>query len=308
AEPAVAVYPVEGTLSLDYPFTVTTGSADKAEAARLLEQAMTTADAQREVRALGFRSPDGTAPSSFGAETGLSAKRPRPLPAPEAADVRAVMQSWSKLSLSVRMLTLLDVSGSMAEIVPGTRITRLNATSQVAQGGLSLLPDDTELGLWSFSTQLEGAQDWREVVPVGALSDRFGAETRRQQVLTALRDLKPKMTGDTGLYDSTLAAFRKMKRTYKPEMINSLLLLTDGKNDDPQGITLKALLATLKKEYDPERPVQVIMIGFGKGVDRRELDRIAEVTRGSVHIAHTPQEVQKILLSAMARRVCAPAC
>jgi hypothetical protein len=206
------------------------------------------------------------------------------------------------------MLALLDVSGSMADVVPGTKVTRMQATTQVAQGGLSLLPNDTELGLWTFSTQLAGDRPWRQDVSLGPLGQRIGPATRRQLVLAALAGLRPKPNGNTGLYDSILAAFRTMKNSYKPEMINSLLLLTDGRNDNPQGITLQQLLTTLKKEFDPNRPVQVIMIGFGAGVDRGELDQIAKATRGSVHIAHTPTEIQKIFLSALSRRVCAPNC
>ncbi|MBC6463741.1 VWA domain-containing protein, partial [Actinomadura sp. HBU206391] len=308
AERAIALYPVEGTMALDYPFTITAKDATKAKAAKLLEQALSTSRAKSEVRALGFRSSDGVAPASFGPKNGLNPKAPRVLPAPQPADVRAVMQAWAKLSLSVRMLTLLDVSGSMAETVPGTKVSRIQATAQVAQGGLSLLPDDTELGLWTFSTELAGRQDWREDVTLGPLGQRIGSNTRRQMVLATLAGLRPKPNGDTGLYDSLLAAFRKMKTTYKPEMINSLLLLTDGKNDDANGISLSELRATLKKEFDPNRPVQVIMIGFGKGVDRNELDQIAKETRGSVHIANTPEEIQKIFLAAMSRRVCAPKC
>lgn len=308
AAPAVAVHPVEGTVSLDYPYTVTTDAGDKVAAARLLGQALATPDAQKEVRARGFRSADGTAPASYGVRSGLDPKAPRTFPAPQPGEVRAVMQAWAKLSLSVRMLALLDVSGSMADVVPGTKVTRMQATAQVAQGGLSLLPNDTELGLWTFSTELVGPQDWREDVSMGPLGQRIGSGTRRQMVLAGLAGLRPKPTGNTGLYDSILAAFHKMKKSYKPEMINSLLLLTDGKNDDPHGISLQQLLATLNKEFDPNRPVQVIMIGFGKGVDRNELAQIARATRGSVHIAHTPQEIQKIFLSAISRRVCAPNC
>jgi hypothetical protein len=50
------------------------------------------------------------------------------------------------------------------------------------------------------------------------------------------------------------------------------------------------------------------MIGFGKGVDRNELDQVAQATDGAVYIANTPAEIQKIFLEAIARRVCAPTC
>ncbi|MFD0851475.1 hypothetical protein ACFQ07_04555, partial [Actinomadura adrarensis] len=46
-EPAQALYPVEGTLSMDYPLTVTTKEPAKVAAARAFEQAMNT-DATRQ--------------------------------------------------------------------------------------------------------------------------------------------------------------------------------------------------------------------------------------------------------------------
>jgi hypothetical protein len=308
AEPAVAIYPVEGTATLDYPYTVTTTSDDKVSASGLFEKAMSTANAQSRVQALGFRTPDGKGPASFGTATGVSPRKPRPLPAPDADSVAQVMQAWSKLSLTIRMLSIIDISGSMADKVPGTSVTRMQATAKTAQGGLQLMTDDTELGQWVFSTNLVGNQPWKEIVPIGPLGDRIGSLSRRQVILGQLAKVKPIPTGNTGLYDTILAAYRKLKSTYKPDMINSMLLLTDGKNDDPKGTTLPKLLSALKKEYDRKHPVQVLMIGFGKGVDRNELDQVARATDGAVFIANTPAEIQKIFLEAIARRVCAPTC
>jgi secreted protein with Ig-like and vWFA domain len=100
-----------------------------------------------------------------------------------------------------------------------------------------------------------------------------------------------------------LAAYRMMNDTYKPEFGNSILLLTDGKNDDPGGPTLQATLTQLKEMQDPNKPIQVNMIGFGKGVDRNELEQIAQATNGSVQIAMTPGEIQKIFLRMLSRRI-----
>jgi hypothetical protein len=54
---------------------------------------------------------------------------------------------------------------------------------------------------------------------------------------------------------------------------------------------------------DPNKPIQVNMIGFGKGVDRNELEQIAAVTHGNVQVAQTPQEIQKIFLKMLSRRI-----
>ncbi|MFC5750439.1 substrate-binding domain-containing protein [Actinomadura rugatobispora] len=303
AEPAVALYPQEGTLSLDHPFTITTADPGRRAAARRLERAMASEATRADVRELGYRSPDGKAPGSFTAAAGVNPGRPRELPAPKPAAVRQVMQSWSKLSLGIRILTLLDISGTMAEpIAPG--ITRLQATARTAQGGLSMMSNDTELGVWAFSTELQGDQDWRELVPVGPLGERIGSATRRQAVLSRLGSVRPKTTGDTGLFETLTAAYREMTRTHKAEFGNTVLLFTDGKgNDDPGGPSLERTLADLREITDPGRPVQIVMIGVGRDVDTRELRRIAEVVPGGVYVAESPDQIVKIFLQALSRRI-----
>lgn len=205
------------------------------------------------------------------------------------------------------MLTLLDVSGSMAQTV-GKGMTRMQATAQVAQGGLAMLTDDTDLGLWTFSTNMNGPLDYRTEVPIGPLSTRLGSGTRRQAILSALGRIRPKPTGNTGLYDSVLASVQSLQKTYKPGYYNSVLVLTDGKNDDQHGISLNGLLRTLKQESDPDRPVMVIFIGFGPDVDMAAMQKIAVETNGEAYHALKPQDVQRILLETLARRICSPQC
>ncbi|MGP4029662.1 substrate-binding domain-containing protein [Actinomadura sp. 3N407] len=301
-QPAVALYPLEGTLSMDYPFTVTTTDAGKQKGARLLEKAMATEATRTDVHALGFRTPDGKAPGGFDEKAGVSPARPRQLPMPKSEDVAKIMQAWSKLSLGLRMLTLIDVSGSMLEKV-GPNTNRLQAIAQVSQGGLSMMSDDTELGQWLFSTNMEGEIPYKKTVPIGPLGERIGSNTRRGLVLSTLNQMRPKPTGDTGLYRTMLAAYKMMNETYKPEFGNSILLLTDGKNDDPGGPSLQETLNQLKSMQDPNKPIQVNMIGFGKGVDRDELEKIAKATNGKVQIAMTPDEIKKIFLKMLSRRI-----
>ncbi|TDD23623.1 VWA domain-containing protein [Actinomadura sp. KC06] len=301
-EPAVALYPLEGTLSMDYPFTVTSADAGKQEGARLLEKAMSTEATRSDVHAQGFRTPDGKAPNGFDQKAGVSPARPRQLPAPKSAEVAKIMQAWSKLTLGLRMLVLIDVSGSMAEKV-GPNVNRLQALAQVSQGGLSMMSDDTELGQWLFSTKMNGDKPYKEMISIGPLSDRIGSTTRRGLFLSTLQQMRPKPDGDTGLYRTMLAAYNGMNKSYKPEFGNSILLLTDGKNDDPGGPSLQTTLNQLKGMQDPNKPIQVNMIGFGPGVDRNELEQIAQVTNGSVQIAMTPAEIQKIFLKMLSRRI-----
>ncbi|WP_433338382.1 substrate-binding domain-containing protein [Spirillospora sp. CA-294931] len=305
--PARAAYPAEGTFSLDYPFTFVGEDAVKDRASRLLERALVTGAAGRDLRSLGFRSPDGTAAPSSGDSTGVDPRVPRGLPVPAPGEVRRMTQAWARLSLGIRMLSVVDVSGSMEEeVAPG--VSRMQATVRALQGGLALMPDDSELGQWLFATRLRGGQDWRETVGVGPLGERIGSATRRQLTLSALAKVRVEEDGDTGLYDTVLAAYRAMKRSYKPEFVNSIVVWTDGRNDDEDGPSLEHTLHRLRAEVDPDRPILVFMYGLGKGVDTVAHRKIAEVTRGSVLLAERPEEVQAVFLKALSQRICAPGC
>ncbi|MFI6515019.1 substrate-binding domain-containing protein [Spirillospora sp. NPDC050679] len=287
---AAVTRPREGTLSLDYPLVRAATAPDRVRAAELLERTLNGERAQDAMRAAGFRAPG-----------------PQELPAPSAAQVRAVAQAWSRLALGSRMLSLIDVSGSMGAPVPGGG-TRLQAIAEVSQDGLALQPDDTELGQWVFATGLDGRRDWRETVPLGPLGRRVGSSTRRQAILSALAALRPEPDGGTGLYDTVLAAFDTMTRTYRAEMVNTVLVFTDGRNDDPDGPSLARALARLRAARDPARPVQIIVIGVGGGVDTAALRKITAVTGGGVYLAATSADIRRIFQTAMARRLCAPDC
>jgi hypothetical protein len=99
-----------------------------------------------------------------------------------------------------------------------------------------------------------------------------------------------------------------MQKSYKPGYYHSVLVLTDGKNDDDNGISLTSLLGTLKKEADPDRPVEVVFIGFGPDVDMSAMQKIASETNGEAFHALKPQDVQRFLLETIARRICSPQC
>ncbi len=307
AEIAVAVYPSEGTVFLDHPLTVLSDDPAKVSAGRLLGRELTSATTREDVGRLGFRTPDGGAPGTFSQQNGLAARAPKALPPAPAEQVTRIMQQWAQLSLSIRMLSIIDISGSMdRKIAPGA--SRLQSTIRTAQNGLSLLPDDSELGQWVFSTELEGGKDWRELVSVGPLNERLGSATRRQLVLSAFAQTRVKPNGGTGLYETTIAAFDHMKRTYKPEYVNSILLWTDGKNEDKDGPSLEETLDHIRRAYDPERPVLINMFGLGKGVDVGALRQIARLTNGDAYVAETPGQVQELFLKALSQRVCEPDC
>jgi len=207
-----------------------------------------------------------------------------------------------------RLLAVVDVSGSMGTPVPGAGgATRLQLVQNAARRGLSLYPDGSAVGLWTFSTRMNGDDDYRQVLPVtvlGAASDPSGGRARLAGALAGIRPTD----GDTGLYDTALAAVRSQRRSWQPEHSNAVLLLTDGRNKDASGRTLGQLVRTLRAEQDPRRPVPVISIAYGSDAQAaRALAVISRVTGGATYTAR-PQQIEQVFLDALGQRACRPLC
>jgi len=71
---------------------------------------------------------------------------------------------------------------------------------------------------------------------------------------------------------------------------------------------LPALLATLKREADPARPVPMIMVGLGADADMDALRQIAEATGGKAYQAMEPEDIRGVLLDGISQRRCRPNC
>jgi secreted protein with Ig-like and vWFA domain len=188
-------------------------------------------------------------------------------------------------------------------------VTRIQLTRDAAKTALALFPPTSAIGLWAFSVERDPPNDYVELVPIGLLSEQVGG-VPRQQALVAAADSLPGITdGGTALYDTVLAAFRTVRAGYDPEKINSVVLLTDGRNeDDPDGIDLETLLTTLRTEVDPARPIPVITIGMGPGADMDALTQISEATGAQAYQAEDPRDIQQVFLDAMVDRQCRPNC
>ncbi len=294
-----AIFMDPAPIPLDYPYTVLPGlSASKASAATGLQSALAGISYRDRLAARGLRAPDGTTGNGFAAGPGAppAVKPPATLPDPVA--IERVLSTWSVITLPARLLAVIDVSGSMKEPVPTAgNLTREQVTVEAARKGLALLDDTWAVGLWIFSTLLDGAKDYKELVPIGPLT------TQRSQLTAALPNIVPKSNGDTGLYDTIFAAYQAMKDGWDPGKVNSVVIFTDGKNDDPPGgLNIDQLLAELQKANDPAKPVQVIVVGIGPDVSAAELERITKVTGGGVFIATDPAKIGEIFLKAIALR------
>ncbi|WP_245657403.1 substrate-binding domain-containing protein [Herbidospora mongoliensis] len=309
---AVALYPAEGTVDLDYPIITTAKDPENVQAAKLFTDELASAASRKTVQQHGFRTLEGQG-TVLTAEAGMQTEAPTSLPIPGAAIVTELAQSWKRVGLGTKLLSLLDVSGTMARPADSTGITRMQAISQVSIEGLKLFPDKTEIGTWIFSDNLNGKKvDWKETVPIGPLAQQINGVTRREVIAGQLTQIKAIPTGNTGLNDSLWAAYQKLTKEYEADKINTILLFTDGVgNDDPTGgITNAGILKRLRESYDPAKPVSILVISFNTQGDenRLQMQNIAKATGGDAFFPETVLEIRNIFLQGIARRLCAPNC
>lgn len=296
AEPLVAAYPTEGTVALDYPFVRL--AKERTENLDAFQAAL--AKAGDHFAESGFRAPDG----SGELETrGVAATAPAAQTELDGAAQIEILRAWGVLTMRGRMLAVIDVSGSMEEPA-ANGLRRIDVFQQAAMGAVQKFSGEAELGVWLFSTARNGDLDYEDVAPIAPLAD--AAHTQR--IAGIIESLPSRLGGATGLYDTTLDAVKRVRETYDPDKINSVLVITDGRNEDENGISLEQLLAELAKMDDPTKPVPVIMIGFGPDTDLQAMQQIAKATKGGAYSAAAPEDLGTVLVDAISQRTCRPDC
>jgi hypothetical protein len=302
----VAVYPSQPVPSLDYPFVVLANAGQvQRDAADKLLRALLDPGGEAVLGAVGLRTPDGRMLPTRPGETHVSGQTQpmAPLPADDALD--QILNQWAKVNTSSRARVLIDVSGSMNAIVPDSGgKTRMELTDDAAARALSLFKPTSELGAWVFSTKLDGDRDYREVLPMAPISVHLAGGAADQ-----LRGLRATPEAQTGLYDTMLAAYQQARREWEAGRLNLVIVMTDGRNEDPQGITRDQLLAELAKLQDPRRPLPVIGIGIGTDIDIAELNEITMATGGKTFVASDPAKIGDVFYGALATLSCqTPSC
>lgn len=294
--PLVAVYsPV--VPPLDYPF---------AELGGITPQQRPIVDALRDA-VLGDAGADAIAKTGLRAAGGQALRDhpddPRVLPEgfrtatlPSAPGVDELLNQWAGINLSARVQVLIDVSGSMNAQVPGTGLNRMQVTMQAAAKAMRLFKPATQLRMLAFSTRLDGDKDYRELLPMAPVAQHLASGA-----LEKLAQVKATPDGGTGLYDSVLDTYRTARREWEPGRLNLVIVMTDGRNEDPHGISRADLLTELGKLQDPRRPIPLIGVGIGPDADKSELDQLTAATGGQAFVAPDPAKITDVFFGALSR-------
>jgi Ca-activated chloride channel family protein len=304
--PLVPVYLREGVVYADYPYTVLAAPWVDEPVQQLADQFLAhlrTPTARQAYAEAGFRDADraaGDVPllapeAGFAAEVGPPAREPTP------EGLSELLGRWSVLVRPTNLLLVLDTSGSMSDLVPGTEQTRLQLLQSAAIQGIPLLNNQITVGLWEFSTELTPTTPYRELVPVGLAGEPVGEVDRRQAMVGAIQGMTAQ--GGTGLYDTVHDAYLQMQEVWQPEAQNLLVVITDGRDEDHPGRTLPELLSELEETVQPDRPLAIIAMAVGPEADAEALQQITDVTGGRTFLARDETTALQQVVLAFSGRI-----
>ncbi|MFF3752023.1 substrate-binding domain-containing protein [Streptomyces sp. NPDC002018] len=302
-------YPTDGAPALDYPYNLvdaTKLSTDESRAAMRFMLLLGEKPAYRTLEQHGFRVADAEgAPVTDSLVRTAGGRSPQPYAESDSAppSSEAVQQAlglWTVTVQSARLTTVVDASASMTAPVPGREgQSRMDVTKASLLQALATFTPQDEIGLWEFSTRLDGSRDYRKLTETVRLGAPVKGGTHRERLSGAIAALKPIPDGDTGLYDTALAAYREAQAGYVQGKFNAVVLLTDGSNQDDDGISRGELIKRLKDLVDPGRPVPLIAIAVGPDADRREVDEIARAAEGAGYEVSDPADIRAVILRAI---------
>ncbi len=300
AHPLTARYPADGSPELDYPYVLTTADRLKFQAAREFGKLLSQPYTADTVRFAGFRSargvPDQT-PGSFG----LARQQLRVTELAIPGVAQTMLQAWARVRIGIRILALLDISGSMARPAGPAGPTREQEMTSAAGEGLTLFTDSTQMGLWEFASNLDGGKPYKELVPLGPLPAEVGLISRRQQIQQINQTLRPKPGAPAAMDQSILAAYRYMVRTYQPNEANSVLIMTGGADDAVGDLSAGRLLRKLRAIAGPNRRVALIFNVFGQSSHYAAIRHLARATGGAAFQITDPAEINKVFFAAVGR-------
>jgi len=293
--PLVAVYPKEGTLFSDSPFYILNAdwvTPQQRTAAQAFERFIAQPENQRKALSFGFRpgNPAVAVGDPIVSANGVDPNQPQTtlgVPAPPV--LVSIIQKWDANRKQARVMLVIDVSGSMGDQAGGGS-TKLDLAKQAAVQALNQFGPNDQVGLRIFSTGISPRPptDYLDLVPIGPVS------AQREQLAAKIQSLVP--TSGTPLYTTAVASYNDLKRTFDPAKINAVVLLTDGKNEDPRNNDLDATLAALRagSEGVSATPVRLFTIAYGHDADKNVLRQMSEATNAASYDASDPQTINNV--------------
>lgn len=201
-------------------------------------------------------------------------------------------QVYAAFSHRSSTLVMMDVSGSMGEKYPGTNLRRVDVVAQAAAQSWTLWPPGSVTGMITFNTDNSDRPQFSTVLPLQANNTPEYLE----QLPRFSRSFEQIQTqGGTPLYEAVWVAYETSQKNYRSGYTNTIVILTDGRNEDSTStMTVEALIDRIKKA-DPNKKVNIGLVGLGEASDFGSLKRIADETGNRAWLVQDPRQVADVL-------------
>ena len=297
--PLVAIYPKEGTLYSDNPFIVLDApwvDSDARAGAKQFEEFIKRPEAQRRVMEFGFRpgNVDVAIDDPISAKWGVDPNQPQTLlEVPAARSAHCPARPLGRRTASAPASSCSSTCPARWAIPPirTARRYRRSSTSRSPRSSTrstSSHPTTTSGCGSSPPTSAIRRATGRTSCPIGPLVGQ------RETIARSVNDLFP--LNGTPLYTATGDTYDSMLGDFDPTRINAVVLLSDGRNEDPNNNDLEALIQHLRSESEGENaePVRVFAIAYGGDADLETLRRIAEATNAQVYDASDATTISRV--------------
>ena len=287
--PLVAIYPKEGTLLSDHPWVVLTApwvdDAKRKAAADLL--AYLQADkARAKFQEFAFR--DGQAkPGPLVTEAnGLLNDQPKALlspPAPRVLD--KLLQSWGACASGPTCCWSWTPRARWGSRSPGPARASWNWPSRRHATRCRSSPAATR---WACGCSRPSST----ARPTTANWSRSGRSTPSAGPSSASASTASSPAAGPACTTPRWPPTSSSRTARRPDDINAVVLLTDGRNED-NGISVDNLLSQVRTE-EGAQSVRLFTIGYGQDADLDTLRRISETTNAAAYDSSNPTSIDQV--------------
>jgi Ca-activated chloride channel homolog len=194
-----------------------------------------------------------------------------------------LQDNFPEVRKRARALFLLDVSESM---VQETGVTKLQRAKDAFLKALDHFGGEDEVGLAAFSQVGDGPLTPGIVSPVAPF------KTNKEDLIAKLNDLKA--VDATPLFEAVSRFAGDQAKEYKDNYINTIVLLSDGKNDTTHAGDLRGLSRQLSHQ-NHSTPVLVFTLAYGPDADVPTLLEIARASGAHYYDATDPNRLEEVL-------------
>lgn len=287
-----AMVPGSGAWLLDYPLMVPSEAASRNETiAQAAEEIAAYLDSERGLQVLTdhhLRGVDGRRL----ADSRSAAAAPR-LVVQDEMPWQRLMTTWSRQTSAHNALYVLDASESMGRENPEANRSYWRTAVDSTVIRTQFIPTRDSIGLWT-STVADGAdKPYQQLVPIRRMDEYVDGTPQRKQIQDALANAELAEDTGSGLYRTTLAAFREVQDNYREQAVNSVVIVSDGSDTHGNDEELNELVRTLKEEQDRDKPVYIVTMAITDGDPPQDLREISGATGGTSHAGDSLQEIQE---------------